>query len=528
VTTERRQLQRWIIAGLSFFAFAWRIRGLSSQSLWRDEIDAIYFALRDLPETLSMFVNTAQNGALFFLSLRPWLRLVGTSEFALRYPSVLFGMLSVALLWQVGRRLIPGRSPDTLKRRSRLLLELTIGSAPVLATAFLAVNPYLTWYSQDGKMYALTPFLALLVAWLWLQGIGRGSWRSWLGYLAVVSIAIYSHLLMVLLIPLGVTWFVIAWPQSREHKTGYLLALAGLTLPYLPMIWWQWSFLTSPDRLTAIPVYSFPELLDKVLITQSYGVGEPRDLLGVAPVLFLVAAGLLLGFLEISPRPDGPLARLSAHRRHLLIVTWLLVPVFGIYLLSERQPVFNPHYIIWIAPAGVMLVALGVQLLWNNSGSLAKPLAVVLAAYVLLFWAVTGQQQKIRVVKPDLREAVAAVARNRQQDDLLIFQLPHMQYSYRYYSGDQGPDVFRDSEVRLGRWTDGLWTNNGLPDAETRELVDQEMAQKTAGAEDIWLMLSEAELWDERGLMIEWLDDRALLIDHFLFSHAEVRHYRLP
>ena len=167
MTIEHRQLQRRLIVGLSFFAFAWRIHGLSRQSLWRDEVDAIYFALRDLPETLSMFVDTAQNGALFFLSLRPWLRLAGTSEFALRYPSVLFGMLSVALLWQVGRRLMPGRSPVASRGRSRILLALTIGSAPVLAAAFLAVNPYLLWYSQDGKMYALTPFLALLAAWLW-------------------------------------------------------------------------------------------------------------------------------------------------------------------------------------------------------------------------------------------------------------------------------------------------------------------------------------------------------------------------
>ncbi|MEZ4614244.1 MAG: hypothetical protein R2867_01840 [Caldilineaceae bacterium] len=47
-------------------AYGWRTHGLTTQSLWRDEVDAVYFALRDLPETLSMFVAMAQNGPLYF------------------------------------------------------------------------------------------------------------------------------------------------------------------------------------------------------------------------------------------------------------------------------------------------------------------------------------------------------------------------------------------------------------------------------------------------------------------------------
>ncbi|UCG24537.1 MAG: glycosyltransferase family 39 protein, partial [Chloroflexota bacterium] len=436
--------------------------------------------------------------------------------------------LSVTLLWQVGRRLMPGRSPVAFKGRSRFLLELTIGSAPILAAAFLAVNPYLTWYGQDGKMYALITFLALLAAWLWLQGIDHGGWRTWLGYLAVVTIAMYSHLLMILLIPLGAIWFFVAWPQSREHRAGYLLALAGLTLPYVPLIGWQWRFLTNGEQLTALIYYPLHEVVESVILVQSYGAQEPGGLLAVAPLLFLGAAGLFLGSLEISPRPNDSLTRLTAMRRHLLIVAWLIVPVLGIYLLSLRQPIFLPRYVIWVAPAAMMLVALGVQLLWNNSGLLAKPLAIVLTAYVLLFWVTGGQQQRTDVVKPDLRDAVKAIAQNRKQDDLLIFHVPYMQYAYRYYSGDQGPDAFEDGDERLGRWMEGLWTNNGLPEAEAREQVDRVMAQKTAGAKDIWIMLSEVESWDQRGLVTEWLDEHALLLDVAAFRRAEVRHYRLP
>jgi mannosyltransferase len=57
---------------LMLVAFAWRVQGLTNQSLWRDEVDAVYFALRNLPETLAMFVRVADNGPLYFLMLRLW------------------------------------------------------------------------------------------------------------------------------------------------------------------------------------------------------------------------------------------------------------------------------------------------------------------------------------------------------------------------------------------------------------------------------------------------------------------------
>jgi hypothetical protein len=377
-------------------------------------------------------------------------------------------------------------------------------------------------------MYAEITFLALLAAWLWMRGIGRGSWRPWLGYLIVVSIGIYTHLLMVLLIPLGLLWFLISWPQSNRHRLGYLSAFSGLTLPYLPLIAWQWTLLISPEQLTALPARPFGDVVTSTLLNQSLGVQQPGDLLQLAPVFFLGAAGLSLGYLEIAPRQNDTLARLAAWRRHLLIVTWLIAPLLGIYLISLRQPVFNARYVIWIAPAVMMLVALGIQLLWHSRGSMAKLVAVVLAVYTLLFWITLGQQQKSQVIKPDLRAAVSYIAQNRSPDSLLILQTPHLEVAYRYYSGDQGTDPFWGSDERLGRYSGAIWTNNGLDDDEAREQVDQEMREVTAGASDIWIMLSEAETWDKRQLMLEWLDDRATLINDIRYHGAQVRHYRLP
>ena len=433
-----RSVARLIMIVLVLLAFAWRAQDLVEQSLWRDEVDALQFALGDLQDTLSMFTAIAQNGALYFLILRGWLWLAGSSEFALRYPAVLFGVLSVPLLWQVARRLMPvQRAATGATSAGRELWQAIVGSPAMLAALFLAFNPYQLWYSQDGKMYALVTLLALLAAWFWLQGIGRGGWRPWLGFLLTVSVAIYTHLLMALLIPLFLIWYLIAWPQSKRHLVGFLMAFAGLTLPYLPLVLWQWKLITASRQLTSLTFIPLFEMIEALLLEHIAGITRPDNRLWLAPVFILGMIGLLLGYRAFAPRAGDPLPRLTALRRHLLIATWLLAPVTVIHLFSLRQPVFLPRYVIWIAPAAMMLVALGVQVAWSHKASWAKPLATVLTIYVVLFWLFVGWQQKSLDFKNDLRGAVTYINQRRQPDELLILQIPHMEYAYRYYSSDK-------------------------------------------------------------------------------------------
>ena len=527
--------RRLLLLALTLAGFGWRAHALSAQSLWRDEVDAIFFALRDLTETLAMAVQPGQNGVLYFLSLRPWLHAVGTSEFALRYPSALLGVAAIPLIWQVGRRLISGKSShsttivdvETNQINSSGRLPLDRELPPLMAALFLAVNPYQLWYAQEGKMYALITFLALLATWFWLDGIGRGGWRPWLLYFATVTVAMYTHLLMILLIPLHILWFFIAWPQSKQHWRGYGLALAGLTLPYLPMVVWQWDMLMIPEQQTGFQLTPPLAMLERILMSHTRGFMTDGDGLWLAPLYFVGLAGFLLGWLEIGrPEPDE-LPALDSWRRHALTVSWLLAPIMFIYIMSLREPIFTVRYIIWIAPAAMLIVALGVQLVWMNGGRLRVPLTALLVAYIAGFWLYAGWEQKTTTLKYDLRSAVTAIAGQRDpNNELLILQIPHMEFAYRYYSSDFGPDPFGESDTRLGWWAHGLWTNHGLPDEEARADVDRQMRTVVAGAQDIWVLRSEVEMWDRRHLMDEWLDQNANLIEIESFHGTEMRHYQ--
>jgi mannosyltransferase len=552
---------RLLLLGLVLAAFALRAAGLDRQSLWRDEVDAIYFAVRSLPETLNMFVQAAQNGPLYFLGLRPWFGLMGTWEFVLRFPSAVAGTLSIPLLWQVGRLLLPARvgaaRGSAAKRLAPPLAQQptdagavtgTITGTATLAAVLMTFNPYQVWYGQEGKMYATITCLALLATYFWLRGIGRGGVLPWLGYLATVSTAIYTHLLMVLIIPLHLLWFLLAWPASKQRRRGYGLALAGLTLPYLPMVWWHWWLLTSPEKLSGFNFTPLNSMLEGLLLNHGRGFIDTVPTIWLAPIYFLGAAGLLLGTAQVverssvntgrqqaQKREELPLDRteppsvlvLAPWRRIVLLAAWLLLPVAMIFLISLRQPVFTERYVIWVGPAAMLTLALGLRVLLANAGRLGPATVAAFLIYVLGVWGYVNVQQKTMTIKFDLRGAVQYVQAHRDPNDLLILQIPHQEWSFRYYSDSFRPNPFLDSDARLGRWVGGPYTNYGEPDEQARAAVDAQMQAWTAGADDVWVMFSEASMWDARRLMDAWLEQHAVVVDQMDFPGVAVRRYRL-
>ncbi|RME60330.1 MAG: hypothetical protein D6790_09435 [Caldilineae bacterium] len=497
-------------------AFAWRLVGLTAQSLWRDEVDVIWLAIRPLRETISMFISPAQNGPLYFLLMRPWLQNAGTTEFALRYSSVLFGVLAIPLLWQVARLLAPGDGRPGL------------GDTPTLAALLLAVHPYHLWYSQEGKMYSLVVVLTLLSTWSWLKAMQRGGPWRWLTYLLVTSISIYTHLMTALILPVHFVWFLLVHPLNRRRWLGYGLTASGFVLPYIPLIWWQWHYLTTLDYQTG---YSFTPFVDvvRVLLLDHTGLAlAGLDLVWTVPVLFLALAGLLVGPGEFTePAPEDGLAALRGVRRVTMLAVWLLLPVLLIHGVSLIKPIFVDRYVIWIGPAFLILVALGLRVLAHSGGRAAYLLGVLLTVFLIGLWLRNGWVQTHTPNKTQLREAVHYIAERRTPEQVLILQIPHAHYAYRYYTSDFGEDPFEDSDARLEPWAEGLWTHNALSTAEAMAQVEQDMARITAGHPEAWVLLTEASSWDPRGLMLRWLDEHATLEEQRAFHGVEVRRYRL-
>jgi hypothetical protein len=175
----------------------------------------------------------------------------------------------------------------------------------------------------------------------------------------------------------------------------------------------------------------------------------------------------------------------------------------------------------------VLLLALGLRVVYHSGGRVARLGAGLLLLFVVGLWTVNGWQQTVTPNKTQLRQAVTFVAERRQPDQLLILQIPHTHYAWRYYTSDFGGDPFTDGETRLAPWAEGLWTQNGLPDDQARAEVDGAMRRITDGYDEAWVVLVEAGSWDGRRLMDGWLDEHGTQEETKTFYGIEVRRYRL-
>ncbi len=170
-------------------AFALRVWGLADLSLWWDEGWSASLARKPIMEIIR-FVAYDNHPPLHNIIMRGWWLLVGDGEFVLRYPSVLFGFLWVALAYRLGGMLG--------KRRTARLGAL-----------LLALSRFAIVWSQQVRMYTWSAMWVTLVLISTLSFWRRQRWQALLMYVisaAAILLSLYltvSALITVNLVFLG-------------------------------------------------------------------------------------------------------------------------------------------------------------------------------------------------------------------------------------------------------------------------------------------------------------------------------------
>lgn len=489
---------RYAVLATTLLAFALRGLTLVNQSLWRDEVDALLFATKPLAQFIEMFRQPGQNGPLFFLALRPWLDAAGHSEFALRFPSVLLGTLAIPVFYV-------------------LIARLAGTHVGLVAALLMATAPYAVWYGQEAKMYAALTLLipaALLaithIARVRVSAAGRG--LAWITLYLLTSLSVYTHLLAVLAVPVQVVWLLVlpgGWPAIRIRNAA--LYLAALALPYVPFLSWAPGVWTSSSE-TGHPFAPFGDIVQVLAGAFSRGV------LGIQPVSLLPHMVALLGGLILWPlaRRDGGetgQGRPARWRVAVLLGVWLALPPVLIYLVSLGMPLFTDRYVIWAMPAFLALLACGIAVLTSEW----RPMGVAVGVTILALNGWSMYLQATKPIKADFRAAAAYVVARWQPGDALMYQIPYNRYTFAYYaSGRQEP------QDPAWQGAEGPYTNAGLDEAAT----DAWMATRLGGAKTVWLISSEAPMWDARDLTGQWLESNAVETERAEFERVTVERYQ--
>ena len=151
----------WLVV-IILIAFALRLLLLGKQSLWYDE--GVTWMLSQMPlAELIQWTAADIQPPLYYLIIWATDIIFGDSEWALRFPSTVFNILTLPVIYVLSRRLFASRSPRQF-----------FASSPLLAAAILAIAPIMVYYSQEARMYTLLALEATLAGYLLLKIQGSG------------------------------------------------------------------------------------------------------------------------------------------------------------------------------------------------------------------------------------------------------------------------------------------------------------------------------------------------------------------
>jgi len=163
---------------ITLLAFGLRVWRLDAKSLWLDEIITAQIARYDsLADVLSSVrAWDLSNPPLSFILTWASLRMLGETEFAVRFPEALAGAATVPAVYVLGRELFGAR----------------VGLTAALLAALL---PFSISYGQEARPYALLMMLTTLQMWLAYRVTISSTARRWLWFVVVSVANLYTHYL---------------------------------------------------------------------------------------------------------------------------------------------------------------------------------------------------------------------------------------------------------------------------------------------------------------------------------------------
>jgi len=379
-------------------AFAMRLVHLDAQSLWWDEMVTV-FRSASPPSLMWADILRARNQVpLYYVLMRPWATL-GQRAFWVRYISVWWGMVEIALTYRLGAR----------------LANQSVGT---LAAGLLSALPTHVWYSQEARAYTLLGALAVLsyLQLLRLARRPRDGW-GWLGYGATLTAILYTHYFGAFLLLAQAIPLLLQWRRNRPLflRWAVTAGLVGLAfLPWLAIVLRAGGFRQAPIDWIADAHWYEP-----LLTFYTFGLGSTAD-----PARWwnwLAALALLVSFGWGARRL---LRQAGSALVSQTVLCWAGVPLFLMWILSvnlpglpQRRSIYMDRYITWLLPPFALLVAWGWQR-WRRRHRSAWIAALpVLACLALSLGALYVDPRHAR---EDWRSAVASLNQLATHDAVLV------------------------------------------------------------------------------------------------------------
>lgn len=418
-----------LILGLSIFL---RVFLLDFESLWLDEGSSIKFAKSNPIE----IIKSAQDAhpPLYYLILHFWIKILGDSEFSVRFPSVIFGVITIYVVY-------------------KFCLEFWNNKVALLSSLITGISTFQVFYSQEARMYSLLCLLSALSFLYFAKILKEQKLEFYVLHLFTNIFLLYTHLYGFFILFAQVI-YVLFIERKKLKEFGVAISITFLFyIPRLLLVLKQLGNILISGEFW-LPR---PNLMDFVKTLAQFAGATypmPRDDSGAIIlkkfVIEYLAPGILLSImLVLFSLSIFKFKNFSGERRkiYIMLLIWFLSPILIPYVLSQFvTPFYFARYAIASSIAFYILVSIGFE---NLEAKFERYLlnVVILLSIMNLAWYYT------KTNKEQWRESVKFIEERANSEDLIIAS----KYVFYYYSKRQDlqrfnfPDVDEPEMIRILR-----------------------------------------------------------------------------
>jgi len=312
--------------------------------LWRDEAATKAIASRSIGQILATMPHDDVVHGAYYLVIHVVIRHLGSSDGALRLPSVLAMAVACAFTALIAKR---------LTRAAGHLLAWCTG---LTAGVVFALLPATISYAQEARSYAIVTMMATIATYLLLRAIDDGRRRWWACYAAAIFLTgLFNVFGLLLLVAHALTMLAAAerGPGRRPLRarlSWYAASAVAVTL-VLPVVilaygqrnalsWMSGSASIHGDIVALAHLWAGPSSLGWV----GFGLAAFGAALSAAP-------GGVTGWRDLTA---GTVA-----------LPWMVVPPVFLLTVSTVHLVYDQRYVEFCLPAFAICVASGITWLWR-------------------------------------------------------------------------------------------------------------------------------------------------------------------
>lgn len=378
---------------LILLALSFRIYNLNN-SIWLDEGHSIAIAQQDIYSVVNYLKDV--HPPLYYMILHYWMQLFGNSEFSIRFPSVIFGLVSVFVIYKI----------------SSELFNKEVG---LISSILLSFSLFHIIYSQEARQYALMMLLILISNFFYLKLLNRIKYKTTIGYIISTVLLTYTHMIGLFFIIPQFIYYIFKFRQCKNNIKYWFIIQFIIFILFLPWICMLSKISNTESLIQWLPIPTINDLFNTFISFSNESL-----------IIFLIF--IILVFISIFRIKNQMFVYIDyTHKKeNFYLLLWVLLPITLVFIISLFvQPLYQSRYLIGALPALYILISNGIYKL-KKIGMVILIIIILISISQMFNYYSTNQ-------KEEWNELVNYIDKNEENDSMIILYPNFISDPFIYY-----------------------------------------------------------------------------------------------